>query len=551
MPKTIQIILLGILYLFSLLSSLNKIEIRGPEPKRAIVSLEMLISENYITPTIHGEPYYNKPPFFNWVQAGFFKLTGNYDETICRLPGILSLILTGVLLFYFSKKMFDKSTAFVATLILYTSGDLYMYGSVYSGGMDLFLSLITFLQIGSAIYFYYKSKYFSVFIFSYLFSAIGFLTKGLPSIVIQVVSILLIFTLNRNWKYLLTTRHLAGILTFLIPVGIYFYAFTRENNFNLFLMNLFSESLSRYDSSQGFLAIFSQLLNLLPRLLINLLIPWSLIFLLITKKNIRKKVWRLKNFKLIMWITILNSLIFFLAPDYHNRYLYPFLPFMALILSVIYNSDERINNSNAIQIGMRILLLFLGLGSVLIIFLPIFKNVDSLVVKGSVFALIFISLFYMQRKSITKPVILIGLMLVIFRIGVNYIYLPSIQNTGKIKYRSISEKILEITNNERIYLTGDIDKIPISVNIGNIQLLKTNDIIEVPPVIPYQIPYYLTRATGQIMAYQQNLIQGNYYLIRSIELNQQEYQELFKFNDNFWGYDLVLFQHLANDTNFD
>ena len=37
------------------------------EAIRSLVALEMKLSGNLITPTLHGEYYYNKPPLYNWI----------------------------------------------------------------------------------------------------------------------------------------------------------------------------------------------------------------------------------------------------------------------------------------------------------------------------------------------------------------------------------------------------------------------------------------------------------------------------------------------------
>ena len=46
------------------------------EAIRALVAQEMLWSGNYISPTMHGDIYLNKPPLFNWVLALSFTVFG-------------------------------------------------------------------------------------------------------------------------------------------------------------------------------------------------------------------------------------------------------------------------------------------------------------------------------------------------------------------------------------------------------------------------------------------------------------------------------------------
>ena len=61
------------------------------EGNRTTVALEMLWSGNFITPTLHGEYYYNKPPLWNWILALSIWLHGQTTEWATRFPSVLAL----------------------------------------------------------------------------------------------------------------------------------------------------------------------------------------------------------------------------------------------------------------------------------------------------------------------------------------------------------------------------------------------------------------------------------------------------------------------------
>ena len=54
------------LLLPALLINLGILTFIDDEGIRSLVALEMKLSGNYITPTLNGEFYYNKPPLYNW-----------------------------------------------------------------------------------------------------------------------------------------------------------------------------------------------------------------------------------------------------------------------------------------------------------------------------------------------------------------------------------------------------------------------------------------------------------------------------------------------------
>jgi 4-amino-4-deoxy-L-arabinose transferase-like glycosyltransferase len=80
------------------------------------------------------------------------------------------------------KKFVDKNTALLGSLFFITSGDIYFYGSIRAGEIDLFYSLFVFLHILIIYYFFQKGHYLFLFLLSYLCCALGFLCKGIPSI---------------------------------------------------------------------------------------------------------------------------------------------------------------------------------------------------------------------------------------------------------------------------------------------------------------------------------------------------------------------------------
>ena len=60
----------------------------GDEAIRALVAYEMMLSDNYLVPTMRGDFYFSKPPLYNWILIGFFKLFGGVNEWVSRIPTV-------------------------------------------------------------------------------------------------------------------------------------------------------------------------------------------------------------------------------------------------------------------------------------------------------------------------------------------------------------------------------------------------------------------------------------------------------------------------------
>ena len=131
---------------------LNSYQLLFEEPRRALVALEMIISDNWLIPTTNGELYYNKPPLYNWVLIYFMNMLGS-AEWVVRLPSILSLFATAFVHFQISKNYIGKKAALLSALFYITSVDILFFFSLL-GEIDLFYACIVYLQCVLIFHFY-------------------------------------------------------------------------------------------------------------------------------------------------------------------------------------------------------------------------------------------------------------------------------------------------------------------------------------------------------------------------------------------------------------
>ena len=164
--------------------ALDVMALRGEEPRRALVAWEMWQSGNYLQPTIQGEPYYNKPPLFNWLIAGFYQLFGS-ENWVVRLPSLLAYVLWGYVNFRVVRSYVNRNTALYSTLFFFTAAHYLFFGTVLAGELDLLYGFIVYLQGITIFHFFRRRKWFALFLVSYLLVSVGFMTKGLPSIAYQ------------------------------------------------------------------------------------------------------------------------------------------------------------------------------------------------------------------------------------------------------------------------------------------------------------------------------------------------------------------------------
>src|SRR5713226_5812190 len=87
--------LLYLLYFFGLTSA----GLLGPdEPRYAAISREMAQSGDWITPSLWGEPWFEKPALLYWMEGAAFRL-GLNEDLAPRLP-VAVLSVTFLIFFY-------------------------------------------------------------------------------------------------------------------------------------------------------------------------------------------------------------------------------------------------------------------------------------------------------------------------------------------------------------------------------------------------------------------------------------------------------------------
>lgn len=85
------------------------------EPRYAQIAREMLRNNDFVTPTLHGSPWLEKPALYYWRAAAAFRTFGVHDWA-ARLPSA-TFALALVVIIYFHMRRFRPGAEFGAALI--------------------------------------------------------------------------------------------------------------------------------------------------------------------------------------------------------------------------------------------------------------------------------------------------------------------------------------------------------------------------------------------------------------------------------------------------
>jgi 4-amino-4-deoxy-L-arabinose transferase-like glycosyltransferase len=91
------------------------------EGRHAEVAREMLVSGNWLTPTLDFQPYRDKPALFYWLAAASRAVFG-VGEWAARLPSAVAACLAVVATAWWGARFFGRLTGVMGGLILATSG---------------------------------------------------------------------------------------------------------------------------------------------------------------------------------------------------------------------------------------------------------------------------------------------------------------------------------------------------------------------------------------------------------------------------------------------
>ena len=421
------------------------------EPTRAVVAMEMIVSGNYVTPTINGEFYYNKPPLYNWIIIAFYKMAGNYAEFTLRLPMVISLLLFGLTIFLFVRKHLGNKQAFIVAILFITSGRILFWDS-FLGLIDIMFSWLVYGSFMLIYHFHTRKQYLALFLVSYLLTAVTFMMKGLPSLVFQGITLLAFFSYNREFKKLFNWRHFAGIGLFLLIVGSYYFVYNKYNSLDNVFTTLFSESEKRTIVNYGWVRFVTHLFTF-PFEMFYHFFPWSVLWIYFFTNNFRKGLRDHPFLKFNFLVFIFNIIIYWTSPESYPRYIFMLFPPLFTILVYMFFEDLKKNGLRS-RIVEYFLLGVMILGAIAAIPMPVLKQtgfVDYAWLKAAIMftTMLILTFFYLKLKEQRMVIFAAGMLML--RVGFDWFIIPPRYDDFQI-HKEMSMKAAEVTGKGNLFI---------------------------------------------------------------------------------------------------
>ncbi len=522
------IILITIILLFpALFISIDAIDLRFEEPRRALVAAEMTMTGDYIIPHIHGEPYYNKPPLFNWAIAGLFNLAGSKADWLVRVPSLLALLLTGLLTYLFIARYYTKNVAALASLFFITSADIFFFGTLVAGEIDFFYMLIACIQVMAIYHFYRQKNYWLLFLVSYTFMAAGVLTKGFPSLLFQGMTLLLIVFWQKDFRLLFRWQHLAGLLTAIVMLYGYFAAYDKDGDLAAYITNLFNESSTKTGLGERKDKLLVNSLTF-PVQMMRFLAPWSLLALFFFIRGNTRFV-RANHVLVFCFLFILvNIPPYWFTGSVKSRYMYMFFPFIAVFLAGVYFTENEKQSrwnmwTDKVMMG---LMLIVTAAFVVLPFLKAVSPAGNVLLKSLFFFAAGVALVVLFIKMPQQRIWIFVLFMVMLRIAMALYYIPlyNYREKKEMKGSYIAEMIIRYAGDQPVILTGPPEISNIKAAIGPVVFNKAQ--IQTPVYLPYQVSWYYTKLSGRILGYSPEVTGPGFYIIRAKDMKTGKRQSV-------------------------
>lgn len=446
-----------LLLLPALLINLGLLTFIDDEGIRSLVALEMDLSGNWITPTLHGHYYYKKPPLYNWMLGAWYQVTGNINEFYARIPTVVALLGYAASIFLWLRPKYGTRFAFLSALMLVTCGRILFYDSMLAL-IDMTFSWMMFLLFIVVYHYMDRKQYGHLFVWSYLLCAIGFLLKGLPAIVFQGVTLLSWFIYQGQFRKLFNWKHLLGGSVFVVLVGGYYLAYDQYNSLTNVFTTLFVESSQRTPTNFSFGETLKHIVAF-PFEMVYHFLPWSLFMLFFFRKDILSILRADKWISYALFIFLANILVYWVSPEVYPRYLLMHASLLFMVFLYLYDFHRKNRTWQYLVIdrllmGLSVVLslaawapLFLESTQAVPYFIP--KTVLSALVMGLA------TVGYIWQKD--NRLLYLVIFLLGFRLVFNFFVLPDRnKNDFGDTIRQRSTAIGKVYREEELYIYKDL-----------------------------------------------------------------------------------------------
>ena len=335
---------------------LPDLTIRGEESRRARVACEMIETGDWIVPRQQHQIYLSRPPLGSWPIALLGIMRGEVDIVAVRLPTVMAVLLTTLLVYGYAQTFLTRTAALAAALGFATMGQVLEIGRLAETE-----GVFTMLVSGSLLVWHWGylqaerrrdacttthgrrdacTTIAWYWIAGYALAALAGLAKGPQGPVYFAAPVLVYLWLRRDLRALATCGHLLGVGTFLLVLGAWQVPYYLRTDWQCCCGIWWNNAAERFAETSPM--VLAEHMAKYPLEIFACTAPWSLWLLAYINPRFRAQLGTARTHAHFLGIVLAVTFpsVWF-AAGAKTRYFMPLYPAAALLAAIVIERSVR------------------------------------------------------------------------------------------------------------------------------------------------------------------------------------------------------------------
>lgn len=302
----------------------------GEETRWGNGAREMLATGDWIVPRQQGQVFPERPPMSIWVMAAVGWFRGNVDPVAIRLPSVIAVVLTSLLIYGYARATLSQTSAIAAAFVYATFGQVLQIGRLGESEAVFTLFVSASLLVWHLGYIR-RWPALATWSSGFAFAALAALVKG-PQAPIYFGAITTVYLiLRRDWRFLFSWQAVVGAFVFVAIIAAWQVPFYRATDWSAVVATWAGLAGDRIKLSGLIEHAFSY-----PAQTFVCLLPWSPMLIALFRPGIRQLI---SDKRLIVEFLLTAIVVAYptvwLAAGARGRYFMPLYPLVAVLIGLL------------------------------------------------------------------------------------------------------------------------------------------------------------------------------------------------------------------------
>jgi 4-amino-4-deoxy-L-arabinose transferase-like glycosyltransferase len=312
------------------IARLGSLPIVGEESRWGTAAREMLESGVWIVPRQQGHVFAERPPLTIWVIAIVGALRGSVDPIAVRLPSVVAIVLTSLLIYVYARASLSRFAAWSAALSYATMAQVLQIGRMGESEAVFTLLVAASLLLWHLAYIK-RWPTLAAWSLGFGFAAAAALVKG-PQAPIYFVAITAVYLLlKRDWRYLFSWQAVVGAAAFVAIIAAWQIPFYQAAGWQAT-----SSTWMGLTQDRVRLAGLAQHVITFPLETFACLLPWSPILIALASRKTRALV--REHAEVVTFLLTSLAVAYptvWIAAGGRGRYFMPLYPCAAVLIGIV------------------------------------------------------------------------------------------------------------------------------------------------------------------------------------------------------------------------